>query len=98
MNTEPVRTLLLPIAAAAFVAAAQAFIAGADVRGVVTAVLGALVLFAQEYARSRVTPVTPQSRSSWGRRGEQGYGLVEAILGLILLIIAVWLLLALVGR
>jgi hypothetical protein len=53
---QPVRTLLLPVALLAFAAAAQAFINGADVRGVVTAVLGVLIVAATEAARSRVTP------------------------------------------
>jgi hypothetical protein len=42
MTREPLRTLLLPVAALAFAAAAQAFINGADIRGVVTAILGVL--------------------------------------------------------
>jgi hypothetical protein len=57
MNREPLRLLLLPVAALALAAAAQAFIDGADVRGVITAVLGVLVAAATELARSRVTPV-----------------------------------------
>lgn len=54
---NPVRLLFSPLALLAFVAAAQAFIDGADVRGIVTAVLGALIVGAQELARSKVTPV-----------------------------------------
>jgi hypothetical protein len=57
MNTEPLRLLLLPVAALALAAAAQAFIDGADVRGIITAVLGVLIAAATELARSRVTPV-----------------------------------------
>jgi hypothetical protein len=57
MNREPLRLLLLPVAALALAAAAQAFIDGADVRGVITAVLGVLIAVATELARSRVTPV-----------------------------------------
>lgn len=57
MNREPLRTLLLPVAVLAFAAAAQAFIDGADIRGIVTAVLGVLIAAATELARSRVTPV-----------------------------------------
>ncbi len=57
MNTEPLRTVLIPVALAAFVAAAQAFIDGADTRGVITAVLGALIVVAQELARAKVTPI-----------------------------------------
>jgi hypothetical protein len=56
VQRQPVRTLLLPVALLAFAAAAQAFINGADVRGVVTAVLGVLIVAATEAARSRVTP------------------------------------------
>jgi hypothetical protein len=59
MNREPLRLLLLPVAALALAAAAQAFIDGADVRGVVTAVLGVLIAAATEFARSRVTPTVP---------------------------------------
>lgn len=57
MTREPLRTLLLPVAVLAFAAAAQAFIDGADVRGIVTAVLGVLIAAATELARARVTPV-----------------------------------------
>lgn len=57
MTREPLRTLLLPVAVLAFAAAAQAFIDGADIRGIVTAVLGVLIAAATELARSRVTPV-----------------------------------------
>jgi hypothetical protein len=74
MSNEPIRTVMLPIALGAFVAAGQAFLNGADTRGIVTAVLGALVLAGQEYARAHVTPVSASSR------GQSGYGLVEAIL------------------
>ena len=56
MNTEPVRTVLIPIALLAFAAAAQAFVDGADTRGIVTAVLAFLILAAQELARGKVTP------------------------------------------
>ena len=57
MNTEPLRLYLLPLALAAFVAAAQAFIDGANTRGIIVAVLGALIVVAQELARAKVTPV-----------------------------------------
>jgi len=56
MTTEPVRTVLIPIALLAFAAAAQAFVDGADTRGIVTAVLAVLILAAQELARGKVTP------------------------------------------
>jgi hypothetical protein len=54
---QPIRTTMAPIALAAFVAAGQSFVAGADTRGIVVAVLGALILLAQEYARRKVVPV-----------------------------------------
>jgi hypothetical protein len=57
MTTEPIRTLLIPIVLAAFAAAGQAFIDGENTRGVIVAVIGALVLAAQEYARAHVTPI-----------------------------------------
>jgi hypothetical protein len=50
MNREPLRLLLLPVAALALAAAAQAFIDGADVRGIITAVLGVLIAAATELA------------------------------------------------
>jgi hypothetical protein len=56
VTREPLRLLLHPIALLAFAAAVQAFLDGADVRGVVAAVLGVLVVAATEAARSRVTP------------------------------------------
>lgn len=58
LGSQPVRTLLLPIVLAALVAAGQAFIAGADTRAILLAVIGALVLAAQEIARKLVTPLT----------------------------------------
>ena len=64
LRENPVRWLLHPIALLAFCAAAQAWIDGATVRGIVTAVLGVLVAAATEAARRRVTPV--ERRSSWG--------------------------------
>lgn len=57
MNTNPVRLLLSPVALLAFAAAAQAFIDGADTRGIITAVLGVLILASQELARKQVTPL-----------------------------------------
>jgi hypothetical protein len=88
MNTEPIRTVMLPIAAGAFAAAAQAFLDGASTRGIITAVLGVLIVAAQEYARSRVTPVPGPAR-----RGEAGYGVVElVVLVLLVLILAAVLL------
>jgi hypothetical protein len=57
MTRQPLRTLLLPVAALALAAAAQAFIDGANVRGIVTAVLAVLIAAATELARARVTPV-----------------------------------------
>jgi hypothetical protein len=57
MDRQPVRTLLLPVALLAFAAAAQAFINGADVRGVVTAVLGVLIVAATEARAVSCDPV-----------------------------------------
>jgi hypothetical protein len=56
-SLEPLRFLLHPIALLAFAAAAQAWIDGADIRAIVTAVLGVLVAAATEAARRRVTPL-----------------------------------------
>ena len=56
MKTEPLRLLLHPVVLLAFAAAAQAWIDGANVRAIVTAVLGVLVGAATELARTRVTP------------------------------------------
>jgi hypothetical protein len=55
--TEPLRFLLHPIALLAMAAAAQAWIDGATVRGIVVAVLGVLISAATEAARRRVTPL-----------------------------------------
>jgi hypothetical protein len=83
MKTEPLRTIFLPLALAAFVAAAQAFLAGADTRGIIAAALGVLIVGAQELGRSLVSPVpakaarAPRRRR---RRAEAGYSIIEAIL------------------
>jgi hypothetical protein len=81
MTREPLRILLHPIALLAFAAAAQAFVNGADVRGVVTAALGILVAAATEAARTRVTPAAGATRASRLRqaaaREDGGQGLVE---------------------
>lgn len=55
-SLEPVRLLLLPLALAALIAAAQAFVDGATTRGVVTAVLGALIAVLTPILRGLVTP------------------------------------------
>jgi hypothetical protein len=55
--SEPLRWLLHPLALLAFAAAAQAWIDGADVRAIVTAVLGVLIAGATEAARAKVKPV-----------------------------------------
>ena len=60
---EPLRWLLHPVALLAFVAAAQAWINGADVRAIITAVLGVLVAAATEAARSKVTPTAKLRRT-----------------------------------
>lgn len=57
MTREPVRYILLPVVLACLAAAGQAFIDGENTRGILVAVIGALVLAAQELARSLVTPV-----------------------------------------
>ena len=83
MTTEPVRTVMIPIALLAFAAAAQAFVDGADVRGVVTAVLGVLVVAAQELARGKVTP-TAVSGGRWKDHVRDERGVSDAlVLGII---------------
>jgi hypothetical protein len=57
LDSNPVRVLLSPIVLLAAAAAAQAFIDGADTRGIITAALAVLILGAQELARKKVTPV-----------------------------------------
>lgn len=42
-------------------------------------------------------PVAKAARSSWGRRGEAGYGLVELLVALVLVVLLVWVLFALLG-
>jgi hypothetical protein len=56
VKSEPLRTVLWPVVLAALLAAGQAFLDGATTRGIITAVLAALVLAGQEYARRQVTP------------------------------------------
>jgi hypothetical protein len=84
MKTEPIRTLLLPIALVAFAAAGQAFLAGADTRAIITAALGALIVAAQELGRSLVTPVAPSkaARAPRHRSGEAGGVLLGVLLAL----------------
>lgn len=53
---EPLRWLMHPIALFAFAAAAQAWIDGATVRGIIAATLGVLIAGATEAARRKVTP------------------------------------------
>jgi hypothetical protein len=94
LGSEPIRTLLIPLALAAFVAAAQAFMAGADTRAIITAALGVLIVGAQEYGRSLVTPVPKPT-------GEDGYSAIELLVGLIvflvLVAVLVWVLRLLFG-
>jgi hypothetical protein len=93
VKTEPIRAVLVPIALAAFAAAAQAFLAGASTRGIITAALGVLVVAAQEYARSKVTPTARLRARS--RVGQAGYGLVEMLIAAVLLVLLVILVLRL---
>lgn len=103
IKLEPLRWLLHPVALLAFAAAAQSWIDGATVRGIVVAVLGVLIAAATEAARSKVVPQaklagTPgRGRSSWGRKQhEHGYGVVELLVALILVLLLIWLVFALV--
>lgn len=69
VSLEPLRWLLHPVALLAFAAAAQAWLDGATVRGIVAAGIGVLVAAATEAARRRVVPeakLTAGKRSSWG--------------------------------
>ena len=100
-SLEPLRWLLHPVALLAFAAAAQAWIDGANTRGIIVAVIGVLVAAATEAARSKVTPTARLAgaqgagrRSSWGR--QDGYGLVELLVAVILILLLVWLVIALV--
>lgn len=93
LGSEPIRTLLLPIALGAFVAAAQAFIAGADTRGIITAVLGALIVAGQELGRKLVTPV-PQPTGGEAGQGELGW-LVRLLVIVVLIVLLAWLVAAL---
>ena len=107
MKNEPIRTVLIPVALAAFVAAGQAFLAGADTRAIVTAGLGALIVAGQEWARSQVTPVAPARRSSWSkhvkdrkasRKHEAGQaGPISVLLWLLVAVVIVLLIVWLVG-
>lgn len=73
MSTEPIRTVLIPIILACIAAAGQAFIDGATTRGIVTAVLGALVLAAQEVARRLVVPEAKLRRETLKRQVEPAF-------------------------
>lgn len=77
-SLEPLRFLLHPVALLAFAAAGQAWLAGADTRAVIAAVLGVLIAAATEAARSKVTP--DAKAAGWKNTGEAGYTLVDAIL------------------
>ena len=95
MSTEPVRYVLIPIVLAAFAAAGQAFIDGATTRGIVVAVIGALVLAAQEYARAQVTPTAsaPRARRALDDRGVSDVGLLMLLVGLVVgVLVGVYLL------
>lgn len=69
MGTEPIRTVLIPVVLAIVVAAGQAFIEGANTRGIILAVVGAVVAAAQEYARSKVVPLAKLSTQNVVRTG-----------------------------
>lgn len=77
ITLEPLRALLHPVALLAFAAAAQAWIEGAAVRGIVTAGLGVLIAAATEAARRRVTPVD----------GEAGQSIVSVLLIVFLVLV-----------
>ena len=79
-SLEPLRFLLHPVALLAFAAAAQAWIAGADVRAIVTAGLGVLIAAATEAARKRVTPDAKVA-------GERGQSIVEVLLIVFLVLV-----------
>ena len=90
---EPLRWLLHPVALLAFAAAAQAWVNGADVRAIITAVLGVLIAAATETAR---TKVTPDAKIAGG--GERGQGAVQLLLIVFLGLLCVLVLLAVLGR
>jgi uncharacterized protein YacL len=99
MTREPLRILLHPIALLAFAAAAQAFVNGADVRGVVTAALGILVAAATEAARTRVTPAAGATRASRLRQAaarEDGGAILGVLLALLFAVV-VYLIAAYLG-
>jgi nitrogen fixation-related uncharacterized protein len=79
VKSEPLRAVLIPVALAAFAAAVQAYLDGADTRAIITAVLGALVLAGQELARRYVTPT--------GKADESGLALVEALVLLLVVLV-----------
>ena len=79
MKSEPLRVVLLPIVLACVAAAGQAYATGADTRAIVTAVIGALVLAGQEYARRQVTPT--------GKPDESGLSLVEVLVVLLIVVV-----------
>jgi hypothetical protein len=90
MSRQPLRYLQHPVALLAFIAAAQAFVAGANVRGIVAAALGILFAAATEASRTRVTPVAGASRASRLRQAaarEDGQGLVEVLLFVFLVLV-----------
>lgn len=111
LGSQPIRTLLLPIVLGALIAAGQAFIAGADTRAVLLAVIGALVLAAQEFARRLVTPLAvakddtgrplvpaPIAGDPWleaDPAGESGLATVELLLILVAIGVALILVLLL---
>jgi len=69
---------------------------GIDLDADVSVALGAVLGFAAGYI-APAAPVVAAERSSWGKqKGEAGYGLVELLIALILLLVFIWLLFALI--
>jgi hypothetical protein len=79
-SLEPLRFLLHPVALLAFAAAAQSWIAGADTRAIVAAILGVLIAAATEAARKRVTPDVKVA-------GQAGQSIVEVLLIIFLVLV-----------
>jgi hypothetical protein len=103
VNTEPIRTVLVPIVLGCLAAAGQAFVDGADTRAIILAVVGVLVAVAQEYARAHVTPVdspageadyVDRDTSQW--RDDAAYSIVEVLLAVFLILVILFVLLRVV--
>lgn len=74
MNSEPLRTFFFPLALAALIAAGQAFIEGKDTRGIMLAVVGALVAVLTELSRRLVRPERSAQRAIAAARGRADAG------------------------